>query len=265
MERVPPGRREFAEQLWRHTPPGGEPIGNGSLRKLTKTRSAARYWDTRDAMREAGLIELGGGRGGSVKRAEQFVDTGASAADEAPTGLELRLYDGIVARLNVIVREQGRFNDHVLEKTGIQGRRQTGGRWSRPDLTLVGLRRFEVLAGAHLEVQTFEVKTADGFDLVALHEARAHRRRAHRSYVVVDLEETSDEERVGDLVDEARDLGVGLISFVATGDDWKYWHEPELILPDPVELDTFLSTQLSPDAKERIRSWSALPALGGAD
>ncbi len=265
MERVEGGRREFALQLWRHIPATGEPIGNASLRKLTKTKSAPGYWDARDAMRRVGLIELGRGRGGSVRRAEQYVDVHASAADEAPTGLEVRLYVGIKARLEEIIRDEGRFDDQILETTGTQGRRQTGGRWSRPDLTLVGLRRFDVLAGAHLEVQTFEVKTADGFDLVALHEARAHRRRAHRSYVVVDLEDADDEERIGDLVDEARDLGVGLISFVETNGEWKYWHDPDLTLPDPVELDSFLSNQLSVGAKDKIRGWRALPALGGAE
>ena len=265
IELIEEGRREFALQLWRHIPPDGAPIGNIKLRRLSKTTSAPRYWDTRNAMAAAGLVALGGGKGGSVRRTEQYVDAEALPANEPTTGLELRLYDGIMQQLKVIVEDEARFRDHVIDKTGLQGSRRTGGRWSRPDLTLVGMRRFNVLAGTYLEVQTFEIKTADGFDLAALHEARAHRRRAHRSYVVVDLESEDDEYRVVDLVDEARDLGVGLISFVATDNEWNCWHEPELVLPDPVDLDMFLDTQLSASAKERIRGWQAMPAMGGSE
>jgi hypothetical protein len=101
--------------------------------------------------------------------------------------------------------------------------------------------------------------------MIALHEARAHRRRAHRSYVIVDLEDTSQEDRIGQFVDEARDLGVGLISFLHPDDEWQYWNDPEIVLPDPVELDQFLSTQLPESVRTEVRSWYAFPALGGTD
>lgn len=259
------GRREFAGHLWRRIPQNGDPIGNITLRRASKTSSGDRYIDTRNAMRDAGLIILGGGRGGSVRRADQYIDLGAVPIAQAGRGLELAIYDTIRCRLQEIVDDEARFTEHVIAITGLQGRRLTGGKWSRPDLTLVGLKKFKVLAGAYLEVQTFEIKTADGFDLVALHEARAHRRRAHRSWVIVDLESESDEDIVTNLVDEARDLGVGLISFIATDDEWKYWHEPELVLPDPVELDAFLDTQLPTATKELISGWQAMPVPGGSD
>lgn len=265
FEEFDPARREFAEHLWQHIPADGRPIGNTLLRRKSKTMSSRLYWDTRNAMVSAGLLQLGGGRGGSVKRTDQYSVAPAGLLEVMTHGLELALYHGITERLHALLADQGRFEDHTIEATGLQGRRATGGKWSRPDITVVGLRRFEVLAGAYLEVHTYEIKTAAGFDIAALHEARAHRRRAHRSYVLVDLESPDDEARVEDLVDDARDLGVGLVSFLATGDTWSWWHEPKLFLPDPIELDSFLSTQLSPTTKQKIRAWRAQPAVAGTE
>ena len=140
--------------------------------------------------------------------------------------------------------------------------KKTGGKWTRPDITVVAHRRFTVLAGAHLEVHTYEIKTVAGFTIDALHEARSHRRRAHRSFVVVDLEEAEQADRVQDYIEEARDLGVGLMSFLSVSDDWSIWVDAPFNQPDPIDLDHFLATQLSDPAKETIRSWQALPALG---
>ena len=148
-----------------------------------------------------------------------------------------------------------------MEITGIQGRRKTGGKWTRPDITVVARKRFTVLTGAHLEVLTYEVKTGASLSIDALHEARAQRRRAHRAFVVVDLDSAEQADVVRGLIAAATDLGVGLISFMSVDDDWYEWVAAPFNQPDPIELDTFLETQLSDTAKQAIRNWSAVSAL----
>lgn len=141
---------------------------------------------------------------------EKFVGEDPGAGSFASgSGLELALYDDVVARIRADMVNEGRFDpDPVIEVTGKQGRRKTGGKWTRPDITVVACRRFQVLSGSHLEVHTYEVKTAAGFAIDALHEARAQRRRAHRSFVLVDLDAAEQADIVRGRIDEARDLGI---------------------------------------------------------
>jgi hypothetical protein len=238
-------------------------IGNKRLKTATKTTTNNDYLAARADLVAVGLVHLGYGRGGSVGLVGRFT---TSDGGEEPTtsGLELRLYSAVRDRLEADINAEARFSDCVVEITALQGRRRTGGIWSRPDITVVARRPFRVLAGAHLEVHTYEVKTASGLSIVSLHEARAQRRRAHRSYVVADLEQLDQQDRVQALIEDARDLGVGLVSFLSPEDEsWDVWVEAEFNQPDPIDLDEFLFNQLTLRTRETVRAWAALPALGG--
>ena len=265
LAEVDPSRLALALHLWNAIPPNGAPISNRALQKRTKTASNSGYRPARNALRDAGLVTFGGGLTGSVRRDERFVDADAHPAVDGAGGFELTLYPAIVARLEERIAEEARFDaPPVVRVTGMQGRKQTGGVWTRPDITVVAHKKFRVLVGGHLEVHTYEVKTGAAFNLTALHEARAHRRRAHRSYVLVDYDNEADVGKVESLIDEARELGVGLIGFHSVQDEWRIWFEPPIHHPDPIELDTFLFTQL-PNDVETIRAWAATPALGGTE
>ena len=258
---IDPARQALARHLWVAVPVDGSPIGNRSLRRVTKTFTNPDYTSARNALRDVGLVQLGGGRSGSVFR---VVADPTAVAPASSAGFELSLYASIVPRLEQMTIDDSRFDARpVVCRTGLQGRKKTGGAWTRPDITVVAFKKFRVLTGGHLEVHTYEVKTGAGFDVTALHEARSHRRNAHRSYVLVDIDADKDVARIEALIDEARDLGVGLISFRSVDDEWATWYEPPIHLPDPIELDDFLATQLPEDAIAAIRSWGATPALGG--
>lgn len=262
---IDPGRQAFARMIWDRIPHDGTPISNLAIRKATKTVTNRDYPYARNALREKGLIVLGGGRTGTVLRAEPFRTSLPPPSEHLTASLELALYEPIMDQLRARVQNESRFDgEPIVAVTGQQGARRTGGIWSRPDITVVAYKRFKVLAGVHLEVHTYEVKTGAGFDIRALHEARAHRRRAHRSYVIVDYENERHRGQVENLVDEARELGVGLMGFHAVDSDWEVWYEPPIHHPDPIELDEFLASQLGPSV-EQIRMWSALPALTGTE
>lgn len=66
----------------------------------------------------------------------------------------------------------------------MQGRRETGGSWSRPDVTVVGVKKYEFLPDRLLEVFSFEVKASYDVSIKGVLEALAHREAATRSYVI---------------------------------------------------------------------------------
>ncbi len=55
----------------------------------------------------------------------------------------------------------------------MQGRRETGGSWSRPDLALIGYRKYEFLPERVFELFSFEVKPANDVSIkgVMAHES----------------------------------------------------------------------------------------------
>ena len=144
-----------------------------------------------------------------------------------------------------------------VEITALQGRRSTGGVWSRPDIVSVEVRTFSFVPGQHLEVTTFEIKATNAINVGAVYEALAHRRSATRSYVLAHIptEKSGDcEQLVPDVAEVARAHGIGL---VIAGDphDYQSWEEREeakRIESDPEKLDNFLSTQMSENAQKKI-------------
>lgn len=145
----------------------------------------------------------------------------------------------------------------AVEVTALQGRRATGGTWSRPDIVSVEVRTFAYVPGKYLEVATFEVKAANAINVQAVYEALAHRRAATHSYVVlhVPAEQAEHlEDAVGDVAEAARAHGIGVIT-AADPDDYNTWEDREearRIEPDPERLNTFVATQLSDTARDLI-------------
>jgi len=266
LAKVSGARRHIAERIFDAVPANGTSIGNQRLRTKNKMKSSNDYLPARDELVAAGLLRLGYGRGGSVRRHEDVAtDTGAVEPDRPSAGIELSLYADVADRLRQQYEDDRKrwTAGSVVETTGNQGGKKTGGKWTRPDITVVAHRTLEVLAGTHIEVHTYELKTSAGFGVDALHEARSHRRCVHRSYVLVDTESAEHRDQVAAMIDQARDLGVGLISFEQADAEWDVWLEAPFHQPDPVDLDDFLANQLSDSGKATVRSWQATPGLSG--
>ncbi|MGA8599370.1 MAG: hypothetical protein WB676_32015 [Bryobacteraceae bacterium] len=109
------------------------------------------YWPIRDRLVDSGLLELGRGRGGSVSVVTKVPPvqptTSESASAQSPLVSAQRisegeLYDPVADVLRKQRARDLRFRSHVVEVTARQGRRDTGGTWTRPDIVTAPLRVF---------------------------------------------------------------------------------------------------------------------------
>ena len=144
------------------------------------------------------------------------------------------------------------------KNTARAGRKATG-RFSRPDITLLGGRTYPNLpVGKFLDVVTFEIKKWVWLD--GVYEALAHQRRANLSYLicfVADRWGVPPDHRDSMAVQhEAERQGVGLI-IAPQVDDFGVWDErvsPKRFGPDPHELDHFLKEQMG-EHLDALRGW----------
>ncbi len=227
-----------------------------------------RYWAARDGLVDKGLVARGRGRGGTIRRVINDVAVGDGAPSEQPQPSkniveevirrEVELYEPMATVLRGDWAKDRRIVGLLsVEIIANQGRRSTGGTWSRPDLVSVETRTFEYVPGKFLEVTTFEVKPTDAIDVQAVYEALAHRRAATRSYVVLHVpahQLAALEETIKAVSLVARSHGIGVIT-ASDPADYSTWEELEEALrvePDPERLNEFIETQLSASLKKRI-------------
>lgn len=139
----------------------------------------------------------------------------------------------------------------VFHETASGGAIGTG-QFSRPDFTLATVRRFRFDPIKHLDVVTFEVKNRAGTSLLAVHEALAHSRFAHYSFVVIPRSNLLPKSVEG-MRDSCAEHGLGLITFsiqsiepsVKLG-DLNLELAPVRKSPDPMRVERFLENRLPP-------------------
>lgn len=260
------------QALFAALPADGTTLSNPTLQKRLGWDSD-RYFRSRDALVDMGLVVRGRGRGGVVRRVLSettveertvavVVDTGADAATTAATveaaiKNELALYDPMRHVIATDWAKDHRRDPLAVEITALQGRRATGGTWSRPDIVSVEVRTFAYVPGKYLEVATFEVKAANAINVQAVYEALAHRRAATHSYVLLHVPaEQADqlEDAVADVAEAARTHGIGVIT-AADPDDYDTWEDREearRVEPDPERLNAFVATQLTDATRDLI-------------
>lgn len=227
-----------------------------------------RYWPIRDRLVDAGQLELGRGRGGSVRLVAQTTvsEAGAQVAPPVPAPpvgfSEAELYEPVAKVLRSEWARDMRFRSHVVEVTARQGRRDTGGTWTRPDIVVAALRVFPHVPGKFFDLITFELKAVDGIDVTGVFEALSHRRAATQAYVWLHVPSGSelddDIARVLERIhDEARRHGVGLIvgSDPADYSSWDIQLRAARFEPDPEFLNEFIAQQLSSLARDELAQW----------
>jgi hypothetical protein len=244
-------------------PADGSTVGNTALiRHLGWSQN--RYWYVRDSLLEAGVLVRARGRGGAVRRAHPDEGSATTTAEAELVGEvalayvhEADLYPDIQKTLETFWAKERQIEPLAVEITAAQGRKATGGRWTRPDLVSVAVRTYRYLPGKYMEVVTFEVKPSDAITVTAVYEALAHLRSATHAYVIYHVPDDVAES-AGQVIEEARRVGrahgVGVITM---GDpkDWDTWDELEearRVEPDPERLDEFINIQLTQVAHDRI-------------
>ena len=226
-----------------------------------------KYWPVRNKLIDDGRIRRGNGRGGSITLVEAVVATPPQQQVVAPPAedkyrTEDSLYDPISAVLKDKWTSDYRYRESIVEVTAKQGRRDTGGVWSRPDITIIGMTTFLYLPGRHFDVTTFEIKKKDALDLTGVFEALAHRRAATRAYAIFHTPDYKDEgdpreKQIVAICEEAKKHGVGVI-FIDDPEKYETWDErieAVRISPNPEDLNDFIAVQLSDSTKSEIVEW----------
>ena len=228
------------------------------------------YWRAQGQLIEEGKIIPGPGRGGTVRLAKDpdppvlpDVTETQESASAGPGVLqgpqsERDLYAPI--REAVLTKWINRFGfDEVrVEETHSQGSKDTGGTFTRPDLTAAAIRRYVYLPKT-LEVITFEIKASYSVSIMGVLEAIAHREAANRSYVVfpisrLEFETATESDRIIQL---AQKYGIGIL-LAERPADVESWEVPLDAIrhdPDPARLDRFLGDLPSEALKKQLSKW----------
>ena len=239
---------------------GGVAVGNVTLRRELSWLDEL-YWPVRDRLVDQGRIQRGHGRGGSVS---VVAAADAAAPPQEPTGpaalSEDALYDPIAKVLNEDWARDSRFQQHLVQVTAKQGRKKTGGTWTRPDIIVAALRVFPYLPGKYFDLISFEVKPSWGVDVTAVYEALAHRRASTQAYTWFHVPDASAEslaEAVEAICAEAKRHGVGVIVASEPGDysTWDIMVDADRVPPDPESTNELVS-QLNEAARASLALWA---------
>lgn len=255
---------EEEQQLFDQVPADSSYITNPELqRRLNWDRD--RYWNVRNVLVDRGLLAVARGRGGLVCRVPQVpavLQPGevAPVPEVPPQVREEELYQPLAAVLNAEWAREKRLERWIVHTTARQGRRETGGRWSRPDLVIVTQSTYPYIPGRHFDVITFEVKPSDAIDITAVYEALAHLRAATKAYVLLHVPD-ADADRLSDTLAEvcaeAKKHGIGVVVVSQPGDfaGWEEMVEPVRQEPEPRRLNDFLATQFEAAQLETLLRW----------
>lgn len=247
-------RKKDAEVLLALVPEDGTPIGNTTL-MYELDWDAEKYWRVRDALLDEGRLERGRGRGGSVWKVQAIGNAARLAQSEES------LYVPLLEVLKTDWAREMRIEpEHIhFEVTARQGKKSTGGTWTRPDITAVSVRTFQHLPGKFIDILTFEVKPLSALDVTAVFEAASHASRATRSYALLQIPDIigpREDEIIERCAREAARLRVGLILFVSASEfyTWETKVEAPKLDTAPEALDEFLG-HLSNEAKRKMQTW----------
>lgn len=240
----------------------GGGAGNKALR-VALDWDIDRYWDARQPLVDNGEILLGRGKGGSVIL---VIAEEEEAVEAEPARVnEVELYPPIKEQIEKNwLRQQGvdtAKKKYVVEITAQQGKKKTGGRWTRPDLSILTVERFDFPPAKVLDLITFEVKPGDDISILGVYEALSHKKFATKSYVAFNASRACFFEggQEGDRIQFAcREHGIGLL-LMEQVDDESTWEElvaPARTFPDNREIDGKIK-QLFAGSLDEIRDWLA--------
>jgi len=255
--------------------------GNITLQRELNWDPEAIYWDIRDRLIDQGRLFRKRARGGAVgiitreagnpAVAAEAVDAAALApaigdgppapapAPAAPRR-EIDLYEPVAAVLQGRWARDERFRHSLTQITALQGRRSTGGTWTRPDIVVVALRIFPYLPGKFCDVITFEIKPSSAIDVTAVYEALAHRRAATQSYAFFHCpleQEDVESDNLDRIQEECERHGIGMI-VARDPSDYETWierAEAERVVAEPSRVNELIAVQFPEGAKDEIAAW----------
>jgi hypothetical protein len=258
--------------------------GNITLQRELNWNPEAIYWDIRDRLIDQGRLFRKRARGGAVgiitREAGHVGAEGLDAAARAPIAggdgpaapaeegapapaaprREIDLYEPVAAVLQGRWARDERFRHSLTQITALQGRRSTGGTWTRPDIVVVALRIFPYLPGKFCDVITFEIKPSSAIDVTAVYEALAHRRAATQSYAFFHCpleQEDAESDNLDRIQEECERHGIGMI-VARDPSDYETWierAEAERVVAEPNRVNELIAVQFPEGAKDEIAAW----------
>ncbi|SRR5713101_375876 len=245
-------------------PKDGKSIGNTTLldlflqqakRQLNENFGPEVYWQVRNSLIEQGKLERGRGKGGSVHLVGETVELRKTKPRKYRK--ESHLYESFHKTIETEWIEDNDITDYVSEISAHKGRKITGGKWTRPDITLVSVGNYLYIPGKSVEVITFELKPVDSHGLEGVYETASHSAFANKSYLALHVPDSAEpyaEDYLERLEKEAVRFGVGLLTFEdpAKWDTFETIVEPQHNTPSPRDMNEFLS-RLREDVKQKLQ------------
>ncbi len=262
----------------------GGSSGNARLREKLDWEEEF-YWRVQGKLVEDGKIVPGRGRGGSVRltvaETEQSRDISQISPDQDAHAVDVgknntigpvrenksavirraderKLYAPICRTMELTWIKRFGFDEVSIEETHSRGSKHTGGTFTRPDITVIGLRQY-VFLPKRIEVVTFEIKTEETTGILGVLEAIAHRESAHRAYVIypisrINFDNSAEAERIIEL---SQKYGIGIVLAEETDnvETWEIVSEAVRHEPDPARLDRFLGDLPSDSLKNQLHKW----------
>jgi hypothetical protein len=245
-----------AIKLWNLIPQDGSFVTNLSLRYSLRPMgfSTEEFWSYRKELFDKGLITIRRGRGGSVARAQEIVETQKIKLPPTLVKDETKLYSAMQNWLqkNRVAEDENSGVQPWLVVTGEprQWKRNTG-HWSRPDVILVEIMSYEILRHQDIAVTTYEIKRYNPrMDNSWVFEAASHSKGAHYSYLVVEISEDKfTDEPPAELSADLRQFGVGFgwLYFKTDAKEYEFHEilEADRKNPDPQDEDDLLKNFVS--------------------
>lgn len=230
------------------------------------------YWKIHSELLKLGSIEKGTGRGGTVSLANgedqipssvlyDGVTDGSDMISDCEAVSELTLYDPAKEQLEKHWKDRQKLYDFHVENTSMQGRRETGGSWSRPDLVVVGSKKYEFLREKVFELHTFEIKPVTDVTIKGVLEALAHREAATRAYVLYHTAGQTfttynfpERARIENLA-VRHGIGVYAAKTIADFSQWDEIVPAQRATPDLDAIEQFIKVSLISETKSQIRKW----------
>jgi hypothetical protein len=200
--------------------------------------------------------------GGSVRRVlTAETEPAVASSDSTPpakVAAEAALYEPFKKCIQEGYVPDNDLRPWICEITAFQGRRNTGGIWTRPDITLISMQTFAFVPTKQFDVVTFEIKSSIETAMEGVYESAAHSAFANYSYLALPDSDTYESNPLFDrITDECERLGLGLLLFkeVTDWDTYNFEIAAKRNTPDSRNVNDFIKTQISEKSREEIQRW----------
>lgn len=226
-------------------------------KRLQRTHTQSQIYDAIERLRGRGLIGVSGDTvrllNGSPEPPPRPETTPSDRGERAAP-----LEKDLMAPLQTWI--ENRFIPEIEARNGSARHKNTSaggprkGAWSQPDYTVAAVTRRKYSTLREVELYGFELKKSDA-TVVAVHEALAHTRWVHYSYLVLHC--LDEDDNVQEIEAECARHGIGLVLFADPNvlDTWKIRLRPERMPVEPSRVDEFIEMRLDADQQHLLKTW----------